>query len=248
MLDPEILLSERCYSHPCYFTSSSKIYKPKYTLEEGFNKNSLSSIIVIGVEGNFVYTACYLEYCIIEAKTMTETILVGIIVAASTLLGVWITQCYESKRRESEERRWYADYFLGRKIDALNNLYATLVDCHFTMNFYGNCSPSTLQEYKEKVQSKEEAYLRAKVMASIFLDDETSNLMSAALGAFRQAGMAIWLSLPDDQCPANKNSYDQSAVNFDWAGFNKTYDSAVACLKDMLNPKILEHVEKRKGV
>ena len=177
---------------------------------------------------------------------MSETILVGIIVAASTLLGVWITQLYESKRRESEERRWYADYFLGRKIDALNNLYATLVDCHFTMNFYGNCSPSTLQEYKEKVQTKEEAYLRAKVMASIFLDDAAGKIMSDVLGAFRQAGMAIWLSLPNGQCPANRNSYDPSVVNFDWVGFNKTYDSAVACLKDILNPKILERVEKPK--
>ena len=81
-------------------------------------------------------------------------------------------------------------------------------------------------------------------MASIFLDDETSKIMSAVLGAFRQAGMAIWLSLPSDQCPANKNSYGPSVVNFDWVGFNKTYDSAVACLKDILNPKVLERVEK----
>ena len=177
---------------------------------------------------------------------MAETILVGITIAASTLLGVWITQRYESKRRESEERRWYADYFLGRKIDALNNLYATLVDCHFTMNSYGNYPPSTLQEYKERVQTKEEAYLQAKVMASIFLDDEAGKIMSDVLGAFRQASMAILFSLPSDQCPANKNSDDQSVVNMDWAGFNKTYDSAVACLKDMLNPKILERVEKPK--
>jgi hypothetical protein len=177
---------------------------------------------------------------------MTETILVGIITAASVLLGVWITQHHESRRRESDERRWYADYFLGRKIDALNNLYATLVDCHFAMNFYGNCPPSTLQEYKEKVQTKEEAYLRAKVMASIFLDNGADKMMSDVLGAFRQAGMAIWLSLPDDQCPANKNSYDSSVINFDWVGFNKAYDNAVACLKDMLNPKVLERVEKPK--
>jgi len=175
---------------------------------------------------------------------MTEIILVGIIAAASALLGVWITQHYESKKRESEERRWYADYFLGRKIDALNNLYATLVDCYFTMNFYGNCPPSTLQEFKEKIQPKEEAYLRAKVMASIYLDDEVDKIMSKALGAFRQASMAIWLSLPNDQCPANKNSYSPGIRNLDWSNFTETYNKAVACLKDMLNPKILESVEK----
>jgi len=177
---------------------------------------------------------------------MTETILVGMISAASVLLGVWITQRYESRKRESEERRWYADYFLGGKIDALNNLYVTLVDCHFTMNFYGNCPPSTLQEFKEKVQPKEEAYLRAMVMASIYLGNEADKIMSDALGSFRQASMAIWLSLPNDQCPANKNSYNRSIRDLNWERFKETYEKAVACLKDMLNPKVLERVEKPK--
>lgn len=175
---------------------------------------------------------------------MIETILVSLISVTGALLGVRMTQNHESKKRESEERRWYADYFLGRKIDALNNLYATLVDCHFTMNFYGNCPPSTLKEFKEKVQPKEEAYLRAKVMASIYLDDEADKIMSSALGAFRQASMAIWLSLPNDQCPANKNSYSSDIKNLNWSNFMETYNKAVARLKDMLNPKILESVEK----
>lgn len=177
---------------------------------------------------------------------MTETVLVGIISAASALLGVLIIQLYESRKRESEEKRWYAEFFLGRKIDALNNLYAALVDCHFTMNFYGNIPPSTLQEFKEKVQPKEEAYLRAKVIASIYLDDEADKIMSQALEAFRQASMAIWLHLPDDQCPANKNSFDQSIRNLDWERFIETYEKAIVCLKDMLNPKVLEHIEKAR--
>jgi hypothetical protein len=177
---------------------------------------------------------------------LTETILVGIITAASTLLGVWITQHYETRKRESEERRWYADYFLGKKIDALNNLYATLVDCHFAINFYGNCPPLTLQEFKDKVLSKEEAYLRSKVMASIYLNDETDKIMSEVVGAFNQACRAIWLSLPNEQCPANKNSYDQNTRRVDWIKLKGTYEKAVACLKDMLNPKVLEHFENPK--
>lgn len=181
---------------------------------------------------------------------MTETILIAIIVpiisAASALLGVWMTQRHESRKRESEERRWYADYFLGRKIDALNNLYATLVDCHFTMNFYGNYPPSTLQEHREKVVHMEDSFLRAKVMASIYLDDEAREIMSNALGAFRQASMAIYLSLPDDQCAANKDSYDPDTRRLNWGWFMDTYEKAVACLENMLSPEVLQHVEKPK--
>lgn len=177
---------------------------------------------------------------------MPEAVIVGIISAVSVLLGVLITQRYESRKRESEEKRWYADFFLGKKIDALNNLYAALVDCHFTMNFYGNIPPTTLQELKEKVHPKEEAYLRAKVMASIYLNDEADKIMSAALGAFRQASMAIWLSLPDDQIPVNKNSYSREIRILDWARFIETYEKAVDCLKNMLNPKVLERIERAR--
>ena len=148
------------------------------------------------------------------------------------------------KKENLKKRDGTQTIFLGKKIDALNNLYATLVDCNFTMNFYGNCSPSTLKEFKEKVQPKEEAYLRAKVMASIYLDNKADKIMSSALGAFRQASMAIWLSLPNDECPANVDSYSSNTKNINWSIFMDTYDKSVACLKDMLNPKILKSVEK----
>jgi hypothetical protein len=111
------------------------------------------------------------------------------------------------------------------------------------MNFYGNVPPSTMQEFKEKVRQKEEAYLRAKVMASIYLDDEADKIMSAALGAFRQASMAIWLHTGDQSDP-QRNSYDSSTRNLDWTLFTNTYDEAVACLKSTVNPQVLERVEK----
>ena len=174
---------------------------------------------------------------------MIDIILVSIISASSALWGVWITHHYESKKRKSEEKRWYADYFLGRKIDELNNLFVALVDCHFIMDFYGNFPPSTLQEFKEKVQPKEDAYLKAKVKASIYFDNKADKIMSNALSAFRQASRAIWLSLPDDQCPANKNAYNSKMKNLNWERFQKTYKKAVSCLKEKLNPKILEYIE-----
>lgn len=174
------------------------------------------------------------------------TAVVGIVTAASALLGVWITQRHESRKRESEERRWYADYFLGRKIDALSNLHAALFDCHSTMAFYGNVPPRTLQEFKERVQPKEEAYLRAMAMASIYLNEEANAIMSDTLGAFRQASTAIWLALPDDECPVRKESYDDSVRYLNWHKFRETYETAVGCLKGMLSPEVLASVGQSK--
>jgi len=55
--------------------------------------------------------------------------------------------------------------------------------------------------------------------------------------------MAIRLSLPNKQCPANKNSYGPNNRDLNWSDFKEKYEKAVTCLKDMLNPKILESVE-----
>jgi hypothetical protein len=168
---------------------------------------------------------------------------IAITSAASALLGVLITQYYESKKRASEEKRWYAQFFLGRKIDSLNSLYAALVDCYYTLNFYCNDPPSTIEEFKEKIQPKENAYLRAKVIASIYLDDGADKIMNYALGAFRQASMAIWLNIPDNP---QKDRYHARQGELDWTLFTKAQDEAVACLKNMLSPQILGNFENTK--
>jgi hypothetical protein len=174
---------------------------------------------------------------------MSDTVLVGMISAGAALLGMGVSQFSEWTKRRRDGRRWYATFFLGRKLDALNALHAALVDCHFTMNFYGSFAPRTLQEYKDKIQPKEEAYLRARVLASLFLDDRGEKIMAEALGAIRQAGMSIWLHLPENEFPAGaevQRSYPDEIRQLDWQLFVKTYETAVAYLKGQLNPKTLE--------
>ncbi|AKJ39315.1 hypothetical protein [Methanosarcina barkeri] len=163
----------------------------------------------------------------------------NIITALSTLFAVWITQRYEIIRRKSEEKRWYADFFLRRKIDSITNLYISLLDWHDSINFYGNLQPSTLTEFKDQVQAKEDPYLRSLAIASIYLEKDEYEVMKDVLGAFRQATKAIWLSLPDDQCSANKNSYTQEVTNLNWKNFFETHDKAVIIIKNYLNPDIL---------
>jgi len=167
------------------------------------------------------------------------------IAAVAALLGVFITQYYESRKRKSEELRWYTDYFLGKKIDTLNNLHIALHDCFYALNFYGNNPPTKLQEFNENVQSKVDSYLKALVLASVYLNDEGNSLMADCLRSFRQASFAIFLSLPDDQCKANKESYISSTRYLDWKGLGGNYDNAKAYLKEILNPKSLIEVENR---
>src|SRR5690242_5592368 len=132
---------------------------------------------------------------------------VATLTGSFTLLGVSVTLWFQEKRNILEHNRWYADHFIGDKLQSFRKLHIALVDCHFTMNFYGNTPPQTLVEFKEKVAAKEQAYLEAMVLASLFLKTDEKKIFRKALGAFRQASMAIWLSLPEGQLPVNKMSY-----------------------------------------
>jgi hypothetical protein len=157
---------------------------------------------------------------------------------------VIVTLWFENKRSAREHTRWYVDHFIGDKLENLRKLHDALVDCHFSMNLYANFPPQTLVEFKEKVASKEDAYLRAMVMASIYLNEPERKVFSEALGAFRQANMAIWLSLPDDQIPVDKRSYSEKTRTLDWERFTSTYEKVSKLLEEQLNPESLRKIEK----
>ena len=169
---------------------------------------------------------------------------VAVLTGSFTLLGVGVTLWFEDKRNVLEHRRWYANHFIGEKLQSFRKLHVALVDCHFTMNFYGGHPPQTLIEFKEKVSPKEQGYLEAMVMASIYLNEDENKVFSQALGAFRQASMAIWLNLPDDQIPANKRSYGDQIKTLDWNLFTETYEKALTLLQQKLNPDSLKEIEK----
>jgi hypothetical protein len=169
---------------------------------------------------------------------------VATLTGSFTLLGVGVTLWFQDKRHVLEHKRWYGDHFIGDKLQSFRKLYVALVDCHFTMNFYGGVPPQTLVEFREKVSTKEQSYLEAMVLASIFLKDDEKEVFRKALGAFRQASMAIWLSLPDDQIPVNKISYGEETKRLDWKIFTETYDEALKLLQQKLNPESLKNIEK----
>ena len=169
---------------------------------------------------------------------------VALLTGSFTLLGVGVTLWFEDKRNALEHRRWYVDHFIGEKLQSFRKLHVALVACHFTMNFYGNDPPRTLIEFKEKVFSKEQSYLEAMVMASIYLNEDEKKVFSQALGAFRQASMAIWLNLPDDQIPVNKESYNEQIKSLDWNLFTETYEKALTLLQQKLNPEALREIGK----
>ena len=163
----------------------------------------------------------------------------------SALVGVLLTQLYEMLRARSGERRWYAEFFLGRKIDAISDLYAALIDYFLAIDRNLASPPASLSAYYEHCDSKKQAYWRAMAMATIYLDSETRDAVIRAASAFDQASTAILLGLPDDECPLDKGSYDASASIVNRSELVDAHGEAAERLREMLDPAVLREVRER---
>ncbi len=117
-----------------------------------------------------------------------------------------------------------------------------MVECHSTLNFFGNVHPSSLEQYRREVQPKVDAFEQTKAIGSVYLDENQDRVLSEALGCHKEFAYAIWSNLPTDQLQGNVHPRDKN-----WGQFVKSYDEAVNCVRSVLNPKILEQIEKLKG-
>ncbi|WP_435318454.1 hypothetical protein [Haloarchaeobius sp. TZWSO28] len=161
--------------------------------------------------------------------------IIGAVVGAgATIFGVRYAQ--------SEQRdRWYSDYFLEHKISSLTELYSNLEDCHYTLNLYGDYPPADEEVYREEVSPRVEAYLRSLRRAEIYLDEETEEAMSEALGRFREMDNKIIDSVPDDKWDGNKPPTPYSDDIH--VQFYEAHENAKEAMQEALNPETLRSIE-----
>jgi len=175
-----------------------------------------------------------------------DSIIGSIIALASAVVGGTLTYLYERDKRKSEEKRWYANYFLNRKIKLIENLFVDLCDCHEKLLDYSVANLETLKDYEEKVGNYRDNFKRSYILASIYFTDDQKSILKKSLGSFRQASQAIWFNLPDSQLPKSldKRSYDKEVFQVNLIKLHDTFDNSVDCLSSLLNPSFLREYEK----
>ena len=97
---------------------------------------------------------------------------IGPIISAfiGAVLGVALKEWFES-------HRWYSARFLERKVEALGNLHAALVECFLEVISAPPVVQLLPEEHTNSLWAKVEAYDRALAFASIYLDEQDENLM-----------------------------------------------------------------------
>ncbi len=163
---------------------------------------------------------------------MSDTAIYAVIALASALLTLIIRQLFESRSRRSEERRWYAEFFLQRKIEALQNAHGALVACYNLIPQFEAMGRPEREQFDGEIRARIHAYQQAQQLASVYLDEEGTNAAyGAALAIEEHFGLRIldW-----------ERSDEELALSV-------TYAKAKAALDDALDPDILRQLEKGKA-
>jgi len=158
------------------------------------------------------------------------------------LLGVLIGQYYIN-------RRWYADYFLGKKIDALSELYSALTDCYF--NITKELCFLSLKDYQEKIINKEHYCIKKIAFSSIYLTDRMKLIINKAMSSFSRAEFVLYQRLPDhyfnDKIRIKwtiRSDGKEILKDIDWDDLHNAFEEAFLCLREKLNPDVLKIIEQ----
>ncbi|HVX48228.1 MAG TPA: hypothetical protein VHA05_02615 [Candidatus Saccharimonadales bacterium] len=174
---------------------------------------------------------------------MSDPIAVGIISSASVLAGVAITQIFEYLKRRSDEKRWYADYFLPKKFDAILDFYAQLQTAHGALLVQRHRKIADKDELEEKVISPVNQLTHKYHLAGAYLSEGVTKEADEYLALARQAGAHIASRF--NPIKIIDKGQEKTAV-IDWPeGLDTQYIAVRKKIVEVLNPEFLKKVEKR---
>lgn len=165
-----------------------------------------------------------------------QGVLIG---AAVTLLAGLLVHFREKAKRQSEETRWYAQAFLQRKFDALARLHEALVDCRFSLGTDPAVLAGDPAAYLKSLRAKQFAVIRARAVATIYLDEEQSDLVGKGVIAFVDVCFEISNRLREwqrAQAEARGTGFPW-VTEKEWNQFIEGYKVATSCLRHLLSPR-----------
>jgi hypothetical protein len=172
---------------------------------------------------------------------MIDGVVIALISGFMALLGVLISQLFEYLKRRSEERRWYADYFLPKKFNAIHDLYAQL-QTTYGITIYRNRKLKNEDEYQTYVVKEVNELTRRFHLANIYLPEDVNKKIENFKKLITDACLHIYtLILPLTIIQEGK----EKNVKVDWPeNLESTYLDAKKALGKRLTPSLLKDLEK----
>jgi len=171
-----------------------------------------------------------------------------LIVALPALIIRKIDSSIELKRIKLDEKKWKAKYFLEEKNKILRNLHKSIAVLYYSTVSYvlGDVKIKKIEEYNE-YKSQYSSFKINKDLAKIYLNEIENSKISKFFGALSSAQNNIFANLPDDHkfkeyfgknYIENKEKIGITDISKLNEMLSSSYDEALECLIDKLNPKL----------
>jgi Uri superfamily endonuclease len=163
---------------------------------------------------------------------MAQDLVDKLLPVAALVLGILLTELFNLLKLRSEERRWYADHFLDRKVGAFAEAYAALLECQLSITEWVNDPNLLIPDWRATVRADMTACGRAVALAGLYLEEPDRSLMEAARKELWHVGwLAVGLSGED-------------AFREDLREMETKVSRAVEVLRDRLYPQSVRKLDK----
>lgn len=147
-----------------------------------------------------------------------------------------------------DEKKWQAKYFLVEKNEILRNLHKSIAALYYSTVSYvlGDVRIKKIEEYNE-YKSQYSSFKINKDLAKIYLNEIENSKISKFFTALDYAQNNIYANLSDDLefkkyysdfFIENRKKISIANINEIYKMLNSSYDEALECLIDKLNPKL----------
>lgn len=147
---------------------------------------------------------------------------------------------------KSENKRWYANYLLEKRTNALYELFESLIESKIIIHTYGKCPPTKYAEWRATVEKDLNNFNKARAIASIYLTEEEMGIFNDVNSIFKKIGRAILHSLPEEEQKLIDylEDFKMPIRESDWKRLKKSTKEAEELLKSKLNSEFIEEFNK----
>lgn len=175
---------------------------------------------------------------------MVNDFITSVVISAITSFIVASVTIYFTIK--SENKRWYANYLLEKRTNALYELFESLIDSKIIIYTYAKCPPTKYAEWRATVEKDLNNYNKARAVASIYLSEEEMGIFNDVNSIFKIMGRAILHSLPEEEKNLSDylEDFEMPIRESDWKRLKKSTKEAEELLEKKLNSEFINEFNK----
>lgn len=170
--------------------------------------------------------------------------------ALAALLTTVINNQYAERRQKAETKKWYAQFFLNRKIDTLSRLYSSLIHVNANIARYIGQPTNDPAEIIENIDRPIETLVRELGLSWVYMSDEDRDSLNKLIDEFLHARRVMLTAIAAGglvTVDSEKEEVDDDVLKrdgtLDLAPLGAAFMDTVDRMGNLLSPEILEAIE-----